>query len=275
MCNGISSATTSAMPASSTTAGGSTAASSLVAGASGGGATAAPATDLATALAQAQQAIAALTAAIPGLTGGGALGAPAAAAQPAAPDATTGGGAPGQTPGQTPAQTPTQHDHAAGGGTTAAGHAHGKGHAGMKMVERTKPEDRAKAQKYLAANAEFFKDFKRSDLTFKAGKNTHGKLSDAQRAAFEKKYPGLEAPTAVVFPKKGGNAPIGVVYNKGTEKNFDLGMGSMHVHAGGKNAMQHVWFTTNDLDFAFSDQEGGGAKKAQQLIAGGGAPAKK
>lgn len=255
--------------------------SSLVAGASGGGdistLPAVPA-DLATALAQAQQAIAALTAAMPSLTGGGALPtgempALAPGAQPEAPPAVTGGGAPGQTPGQTPAQ---HAQHGAGGkGEGKAGKKGKKGGHGVHSTERKGPEDPAKAQKYLDATVAHFKDFKRSDLKFNEGKNTHGRLSPKQRAEFEKKFPGLEAPTAVVFPKKGGNAPIGVVYSQAKEKDFDLGMGSTHKHKGSKNAMQHVWFTPQNLEFAFSDQSQGGAKKVQQMMQGGGAPQKK
>jgi hypothetical protein len=137
-------------------------------------------------------------------------------------------------------------------------------HAGHTVVERTKPVDKKRAKAIAKAVSEFFGTTKRGDVTFKPGGQTHGRLTDEARAAFKKKY-GLPAPRSVVFPK-GGNKPIGVVYNEKVNGNFDLGMGVKHTHREGGNEMEHVWFTPGNLDLAYTDSGKGVAKQVQAWI---------
>jgi hypothetical protein len=70
-------------------------------------------------------------------------------------------------------------------------------------------------------------------------------------------------PTGVVYPKQGGNAPVGVVYNQPNVPN--LPMGNAHRHAGSRNVMQHIWFG-GDLDRAYSDLSMGGAQTMFKLM---------
>jgi hypothetical protein len=53
-------------------------------------------------------------------------------------------------------------------------------------------------------------------------------------------------------------------------------MGNAHQYRGPDSVfMEHIWFTPNDLNTAFGDTEGGNAKRANQIVNGGGAPGKK
>jgi hypothetical protein len=147
-------------------------------------------------------------------------------------------------------QSPHQHDEA--------------GHS-KTIHQRTAPVDRDLAKKNLGAVIDMFGNLTRDQLTFDKVGGTHGKLSAAQKAAFHEKYPDLPVPNAVVFDAKGGK-PIGVVYGGKTPP--ELGMGTSHTHGTSTHYMQHIWFTPNDLDFAFSDTVDGATKKANQIVNG-------
>jgi hypothetical protein len=193
-----------------------------------------------------------------------------------------GGGATTQTTeagGASAAPTTTATADAMSGmdmiGQSPAQHAgHTAGEHEKHVVQRTAPVNQALAKKNLSAVMDFFGNFTRDKLTFRTPGATHGKLSAAQKAAFHAKYPDLPVPNAVVFDKHGGK-PIGVVYSqKGSP--VELGMGNAHQHRGPDSVfMEHIWFTPNDLNTAFGDTEGGNAKRANQIVNGGGAPGKK
>ncbi|MCW2927234.1 MAG: hypothetical protein JWM86_1202 [Thermoleophilia bacterium] len=166
------------------------------------------------------------------VAGGGAMGAPTAApAGAAAPDA-------------------GDHDHDAAHGA----HAGMANHHGMAVHERTAPVNEAIARRNLAAVVQSFSKHGRAGLDFKNNR-THGYLSKAEQDRFRAQNPGLPVPQSLVF-EPNSNVPIGVVY-RSTIGKFDLGMGSSHQHKGANNEMQHLWFTPNHLDFAFSDVENG------------------
>ena len=197
-------------------------------------------------------AIGATTQTMPAAGGCGSHGAATSAG--GATDATGSAGQAHQGYGALGAMSP--HQHGAGG---AAEGAHGK-----HVHRRTAPEDRGRARRNLDAVMQVFGDLRRDQVSFKKPGATHGHLSDAQKAEFRRRFPGLPVPNAVVFPAKGGGKPVGVVY--GGKQAPDLGMGNSHTHGSSKHYMQHIWFTPNDLDFAFSDTEGGAARRANQIV---------
>jgi hypothetical protein len=99
-----------------------------------------------------------------------------------------------------------------------------------------------------------FRSHGRQGLDFR-NNNTHGYLTQAERDAYRRQNPGLPVPESLVF-REGSNTPIGAVYRSTTAgAGMDLGMGDRHDHTGdkGTSQMQHIWFTPNHLDFAFSD----------------------
>jgi hypothetical protein len=245
MCDmgSISAATTVPLGGTSTTD---------VAGASGGGDVAAGhAFSSPEVLAQLQATIDAISALTSALGGSSALG-----------SAPVGAGGPTVVQQGDPTQMPDMKGMPGMKGDAKAGHGH-------IMIPRTTPVDKQRARKIAKAVKSFFKDVKRSQVTFaKTGVKTHGVLPESMRKAFKAKYPDLPAPRSIVFPK-GGKTPIGVVYNeKVNGANFDLGMGMKHKHSATGSEMEHVWFTPNDLALAYSDSSGGTTRKVQAALAG-------
>ncbi len=187
-------------------------------------------------------ALQALTNALQGagaVTAGGAMGAPIA-------DAATGAMTKGASPHA--GHAPTK-----GGGGHGA-HAEESHHHGMRIIKRETPADLVLAQRNLDSVYSTFRSHTREGLDFR-NNSTHGYLTQGERDAYRRQNPGLPVPESLVF-REGSNTPIGAVYRSTTAgANMDLGMGDRHDHTGdkGNSQMQHIWFTPDHVDFAFSD----------------------
>ena len=214
-----------------------------------GGGLATPPVDVAAIVPVLQQLVTALQAVVQALQGAGTVaGGPAQAGAMGAPSAAATGAASGAAHAGHP---PTK---GGGGGAEHGEHAGAAGHHGMKIIKSTKPADPARAQANLNAVYDTFARHGRQGLDFKHNQ-THGYLSENERNAFRTANPGLPVPQSLVF-RAGSNVPIGAVYRSGAgaSGDFDLGMGDRHVHNDNpKSQMQHIWFTPNHPDFAFSD----------------------
>lgn len=220
---------------------------------SGGGLTTpAPPIDAAALVPVLQQLVAALQALANALQGAGAVTAGGAAAGAmGAPTADAAAGA------KTKGGGHAGHAPTKGGGGHGA-HAGAGSHHGMRVVRRDKPVDATRAQANMSAVYSAFSRHTRQGLDFR-NNQTHGYLSEQERAAFGRQHPGLPVPQSLVF-REGSNVPIGAVYRSGAAASgdFDLGMGDRHVHNDHPDSqMQHLWFTPNHLEFAFSDVEHG------------------
>jgi hypothetical protein len=197
-----------------------------------------------------QQLATALTALTQALQGAGAVTAGGAAGAPQGGGA-QGGGPPAKGGGAMAGMPGMGHD---GHGEHAGAH----NHHGMSIKQRSKPVDPALAQRNLDAVYSTFAKHTRQGLDFK-NNQTHGYLSEQERSAFRRQNPGLHVPQSLVF-REGSNTPIGAVYRTGAgaSGDFDLGMGDRHAHNDHPGSeMQHIWFTPNNLQFAFSDVEHG------------------
>ncbi|MCW2924728.1 MAG: hypothetical protein JWM98_2132, partial [Thermoleophilia bacterium] len=184
------------------------------------------------------------------------------------------------------------HSHAAAGakavdrgGGAAAGHAHGAGMAGMPgmggaggdahhiIIPRTTPEDPAKAKALLAATMQAFGGLtmQNTEGSAQGGPNSsHRKVPDALAKQFAATHPGMPVPKLIVFDTKTGT-PIGAFFPGGKDKVPDLGMGTAHRHSADGPAMEHIWFTPDDLQLAFSDVAEKDRAKAAAVAARAGA----
>ncbi|MCW2921323.1 MAG: hypothetical protein JWL76_1197 [Thermoleophilia bacterium] len=233
--------------------------------ATGGGITTppqAPSLDTATIIPVLQQLVTVLQALATALQGAGAITPGAATGAMGAPSAAAAGataGAAGAQGGGPPAK---------GGGANAmpgmkmggdhGAHADEGHHHGMKIIQRSTAPNPALAQKNFSAVYSTFRSHTRQGLEFR-NNNTHGYLPKTERDAYHRANPGLPVPESLVF-REGSNTPIGIVFRSTTAgPSMDLGAGDRHDHTGdkGNSQMQHIWFTPNNLDFAFSDVEHG------------------
>jgi hypothetical protein len=144
-----------------------------------------------------------------------------------------------------------------GGGHAAGDHMatgdHGAGGHDKIILQRSAPEDRAKAARILQAAMEFTRGLGMHNTEpAEASKpdGDHRRIPLAVRRAFEEAT-GLKSPGMIVIDRKSGMA-IGALFSNG-QRGFDLGMGTSHKHKADGNAMQHVWFAPDNLDLAFSD----------------------
>lgn len=143
---------------------------------------------------------------------------------------------------------PSKHAHG-GGGKPHQSQSHGA--HDKHVVQRTAPENRKRAKAILDASISMFGNTRANK--FKPSRNAggdHRQLTDAMKAEWTRRLPGLPVPGSVVIDQKTGRTQGAVFILR---DGADLGMGTAHRHEGGRATMQHVWFTPGNMDLAFSD----------------------